>query len=349
MTTSRTSKVFLALLAVYCAGCLVYLSLNAERPQWDFKTYYYAAKVYTSGGNPYDLEALTRTSGEKITLPYVYPRFTLVFFLPFTFCSYAVAYQVYLLLKVAALVALFRLWIGSFLKEDGDLLFYPFSLLAFNNAIGLDLFAGNITTFEQLALWAAFFCYIRQRLLPFSLLVLVASFFKLTPILFLTLLPFSKDKKRYIYLGLAAFAFATILVSGAGQEVGRSGFLYQSLSVSSDPDNRGLWNPSVFSLIRDVLYEFSAKWGFRLHRVYPLALWLVAASVILGARAGLLRAEEALLGEGVSDSVAPHPASVYQRHVPPGYQDPFLPHVGLQPADRNFICLGDLPLVSWEG
>ncbi|MCA9409874.1 MAG: DUF2029 domain-containing protein [Candidatus Omnitrophica bacterium] len=270
---------------------LIFLSnlyREKERALWDFRTYYFAARAFQEGQSPYTLEALSEAAGAQITLPFLYPPFTLFVFLPFTSLHFWTAFQVYFLIKILSVALLFWIWF-VFLKRDFDWLFLPFALVAFNSAVPLDVAAGNISSFEQILLWSAFLFYIRGRLLPFCALVVFASLFKLTPLFFLLLLFYSEDRKRIYFLVGSILAFGVILLSGY--------LLYPDLMVEfsqqvnqtlGDHESRGLWNPSTFALIRDGIYRAMTSLGekvgtqgaFKLYSILGLGLSLCTFRVL---------------------------------------------------------------------
>jgi hypothetical protein len=123
-----------------------------------------------------------------------------------------------------------------------------FSIIAFNAAFIIDLIAGNIATFECLIIWSALYFLLQEKnFYIFCILIIFVSFFKITPILLLFLLVFSKTKKKYFYLSVSLAAFLIIFFL----PVIYNPFLFEeyfqaltSLGAEIDPKN-----PSTFSLI----------------------------------------------------------------------------------------------------
>ncbi|MBN1221886.1 MAG: DUF2029 domain-containing protein [Candidatus Aminicenantes bacterium] len=192
--------VLLALLTFYSATLLWNILIQKEKNQWDFQTYYYAAKAHSAGLNPYVLDSLSQAAHKKIRLRFLYPPVTLWFFRLFALLDYSTAYAVYFLLKCLLLFGLVFLWVRVFLGSLCDWLFYFFLLFAFNSAVYVDMVAGNISILEQFLIWLAFFYFLRKKPLPFCLLILLAAFFKTTPVLFLALLIFLPGKKKFAYM-----------------------------------------------------------------------------------------------------------------------------------------------------
>lgn len=252
MESTKTRWIGVA--ALILLGLLYLSSLYRERERslWDFKTYYHAAQAFRAGEDPYDLAVLSRIAGEEVVLPYVYPPFTLIFFLPFTLFGLSTAILVYFALKIAAIVLLALLW-KKFLDPDFSLWFLPFALVVFNSALPLDLAAGNISVFEQIFLWMGFLFWMRGRDIPFAVGVMAASLFKMTPLFFLVLLFFREGPRRWA-IPLAAVLFFTGIQIGSRAMFPEmtEGFLNGVGGLFADPDARGLWNPSTFALWIDL-------------------------------------------------------------------------------------------------
>lgn len=163
--------------------------ITDKSSQWDFNAYYYAAKAYEQGLMPYDVRIVSAAAHQDFIYPYVYPPVTLNFFRIFTRMDYSQAYYFYFILKCLCLAGLICLWRNVFLRKT-DFIFYIVCIFAFNSAIKRDLFAGNISIFEQCMIWAAFYFYLRRRLLLFCLFIGLAALFKIQIIVFLGLILF---------------------------------------------------------------------------------------------------------------------------------------------------------------
>lgn len=248
------------LLLGYVLSVAADVLLHASQYQWDFQTYYYAGAAYAQGLNPYDLGDLSAAAGREIGFPFVYTPVTLPVFRLLSLLEYRWAYGLYFVLKLAALAGLVYFWERRILQGEGGPLFWALCVLGFGGALYADLTSGNITVFEQLALWCAFWSLLRSRAWVFCLLVGVVSLFKLTPVAFLAflLLP-DLPKKKWYALGTAA-ALAAIL--GLSYFVQRDLFA-SFLSVARSLDERGLNNPASLALIRDGI-EFVSDHALRL-------------------------------------------------------------------------------------
>jgi hypothetical protein len=123
-------------------------------------------------------------------------------------------------------------------------------LFGFGGAIFLDLAAGNISLIEQCLLWSAFYFFLKRKMLPFGLLILIAAIFKIVPILFLFLLLLVENKRKYLYFASFLGLFIVIMLSSYLTEPALFSSFIQNLFRFSDI---GIVNPSNFSLLSSVL------------------------------------------------------------------------------------------------
>jgi hypothetical protein len=245
--------------------------------QRDFQTYYYAGKAIAEDLNPYDLDVLSRLASTPLVHKFVYPPITLPLFKFLPLIEYTTAYYLYLVIKGIALIGLFVLWKNSFLPRAG-LTFLLFCLIAYNSAIYIDFRVGNISIFEQILLWTSFLFLIREQTLKSALLILVVSCFKITPILFLSLLLLSKDKRRHFYIIGVFVVF--LIIHGVSCLVTQS--LFSSFIASlSGMDERGVINPSSFAFILDVLGFVEANFGIRMSNLLQFSVFSVIVAIIL--------------------------------------------------------------------
>jgi hypothetical protein len=218
--------------------------------QWDFKIYYYAAKAQQAEQSPYDARTLSKLAHRRINHGYAYPPATLAFFRPFTLASYDVARHLFFVFKTLLVIGLVVLWRKRFVLSSRAG-FYALCFLAFNNAIYLDLRAGNVSLVEQALLWAAFWAYLEHRLLPFAGLVLLAASFKLLPILFLSLLLIRLDRRRLGLLVLSTLTFGAFVGVSylADPELFRA-FLDNAGQTNSESK---ILNPSTYAFSHDLV------------------------------------------------------------------------------------------------
>ncbi|HEX5133383.1 MAG TPA: glycosyltransferase family 87 protein [Candidatus Krumholzibacteria bacterium] len=206
-----------ALLAVVCCWAGVFLAawLHVDGYQWDFRTYYYASHAFEQGLNPYTIDSLMQASdGHAGPLRFVYPLSALYVFKPLARLDYATAARIWLLLKAAALIGLFAIWRRYFLPSSNGLWIALVGMLAFQATMLWDIKAGNVSTFEQLFLWAGLAFLLHSRPRAFAACVVVASLFKLTLSAFLLLLLVKPLRSRGTVATMAT-AFVTLGVIAA--------------------------------------------------------------------------------------------------------------------------------------
>ena len=269
------------LLLLYCLAVVANLWTHRDLYQWDFEDYYYAAKAYAAGLDPYNTYHLTQVAGKPIDLPLVYPPLTLLFFRVLTLFDYPVAYQVNLLLNCIMVGALVWLWRARFLKEETGPSFYVFCLLAFSGTIYINLRAGNVSLLQHLLMWTAFDCYLRRRLRCFCILVLLAAAFRVTPIAFLLLLLLPGRSDRYRYLCGSAIVFAAYLgVQYVLLNYLFVGFLKNSTRLLSNPG--GSINPATLPLVEELCRTIERSTDMALPQWIPFAAYAVIAVGVAG-------------------------------------------------------------------
>lgn len=268
---SKVARPLLAgLLGLYALTALLDLALHSDRYQWDFRSYYYAGRALREGLNPYELDSLSLVAGKEIGFPFVYSPLVLPLLSWVSRLPFATAYCLFLAAKVVALGGLLWLW-SSFLGRDADLLFFLLCAFGFGGTIFADLAAGNISIFEQVALWGGFVALARGRPAWFSLLVILASVFKLTPIAFLVLLIIPGERARpAMFLGATG---AFVGLQGLTYLLG-PGLYRDFLLTTTQLDDRGIINPSVLALLRDL----SDLLGGKGVRVPASGVWAVYAA-----------------------------------------------------------------------
>jgi len=267
----------LALLSVYSAFLLWDIFVHRESKQWDFQTYYYAAKAHASDLNPYALINLSEVAHKKIRLRFLYPPVTLWFFRLFALFDYTTAYILYFLFKCFLLLGLVFLWAKVFLSHERDWVFYFFLLFAFNSALYVDLVAGNISLLEQFFIWLAFFFFLKKRFSLFCLCLLGAALFKTTPIVFLALLFFLPGKKKYVY------AAAALSVFGAANLIFyRTDSLFAAYLFYARRKGPGIFSHSTLGFFLDLFGYFKEKEVISVPQALPSLLFYATIAVVLG-------------------------------------------------------------------
>ncbi len=268
---------FLGFLSLYFLFIIMNLMDQSIRYQWDFRTYYHAAKIFAAGQNPYDVNVLEKTS--RTGLRWVYPPAVLFFYRPFLAFDYDLAARLFLLLKCGLLIGLIIIWVKEFLKDEADAFFYVFCLLAFNCAIFLDLAAGNISIIEQFLIWLAFYFYLSRRLSLFCIFIVLAATAKMMPIFFLFLLLILDEKKKYVYFSVSVAIFLFYL--SAQYIIAPEMFLDFVKGASLTLAEGGIIAPSTLALIRDSLSELTARTGTAVPRLAAPILFSLAVMVIV--------------------------------------------------------------------
>jgi hypothetical protein len=229
--------------------------------QWDFQTYYYASLAHDAGLNPYDTKDLSKVAHKTIVLDYVYPPYTLPIFRIFTSLGFDTAGYVFLGIKVLSLLLLIFIWRMFFLNDRVDALFYPFCLLAFGGTIFVDLYAGNVSIFEQLLIWSGLLFFQRGKLALFCIFIGAAALFKVVPgiLLFALLLTDDRHRNSYLIVSLALVGSAM-----AASALLSPGLFTDFLARAGGLDERGIINPSTLALSRDVVGALGAKLNLNL-------------------------------------------------------------------------------------
>jgi hypothetical protein len=266
-------SVVIILLLLYLLTLVLHISGNYDKYLWDFQTHREAGKTFGSGSNPYDAANLPPTV--RTHFLYTYPPVTLYFYRLFSLVDYKTAAHVFLIVKCLLLIGLVFYWKRVFLKEDADPFFYIFCLLVFNSAVFIDMIAGNINLVEQVMLWVAFGFYIKKRLVPFCVFVLVAASFKMTPTFFIILVLLSDDKNKYkFFVGSAAAFLAYLLIQYVILPEYFTGFIKNALIVVGEP---GKVVPSTLKFVGAVSNTLGDISGI----VLPAGLQLVIVGLII--------------------------------------------------------------------
>jgi hypothetical protein len=283
-----------ALLLLIVGVSTAYVALGASQP-WDFETYYHAASAYNAGLNPYSVEALSRVAPATIELPFLYPPATLGLFLPWTALPLMTAATLWLACKAVILVFLAFLWRREFLNGVNVLALVAVTLFGFDLATLWDLRTGNVALIEALLLSLGLVAYSRARLAAAASLIGLASVFKLTPALLLSLLVLAPTSPRrrlgLILLGLA-FPVAAMLVPP-----GLSSEWLAAISRSSAEIPPTRVNPSSFALAAALLRALELPSG--VIPVITLCLYVLYCLAILLLSLGALFRTKSRLEQGL--------------------------------------------------
>jgi len=258
-------------------GFVVDVASHKGDYQLDLRTYYLAGRAFKTGLNPYDLEALSSVEQASVERPFVYPLWTLPLLGGLSSLSFETVYFAFLAAKVLLIPALFLLWRRTVL-EDLGFRFVLFALLVFNAAIYVDLRVGNVSIFEQVLIWAAFYQLLKRRPLAFSVLIVLASSLKLTPLLFLGLL-LLEDRSKKLRCGLIA-AGLLLMIHGLPLLLGGS-LARDYMSALKGLGERGVVNPTVLALLQDGSDWAGGLIGVEIPGIIDIALTGLFGAVVL--------------------------------------------------------------------
>jgi len=268
-----------ALVIVLIYAC--YTVITKDK-QWDFRTYYHAAKAHQAELDPYVIENLNAVSDEEITLDYVYPPVTLYFFAPFLMFDFPTAYYLFFALKLIALVLLVRIWYRRFLPEKTlAIILLVLVAFAFRETIIRDIYAGNISIFEQLLIWAAAPLFLDRKIAGYCLLIGLAAIFKFALVLLLLLPLIDRDRKAtWWVVGTGVTVAGVGIVSYFASPLLMEGFLanVSTLDIGGHADQTSL------AVIKEILIWLSGATGGEFVRLatafhIAFALFLLAVTV----------------------------------------------------------------------
>ncbi len=268
----------LAVVFVAYAGIAAY-DIATKSRQHDFTTYYFAAKAYTQGSNPYDLSVLSSIANERIKFPFLYPPISLYFFSVLSLVEYEVAYHVFLLLKVLALAGLVILWAKYFCETERErTLMFLFSTIAFNQTVIRDLATGNISLFEQVFFWLAFLSLLKERYTLFALLIFIGTLFK--PLALLMLLPLALVLKKNAIRPLLLVVLLFGLAHGLSAVV-ESDLVREFLNRAHLPHDGLVSNPSSLEIMRVTAHHYPLLQNIFGSDTYVI-MYGVFVSIVLG-------------------------------------------------------------------
>ncbi|MCX6354761.1 MAG: glycosyltransferase 87 family protein [Candidatus Aureabacteria bacterium] len=282
MATWWFRKFLGALLILYCAGLAHYLLSRPDAFQWDFRVYYEAGRAYLRGANPYDATLAAGVEGYAAPrgFRFYYPPVVLPLLGILASRDYTTALQGVFIFKCALLIGLIYLWGREFLPGKPDLLFFLFCLVAFNGCIYIDFKAGNVSVIEQFSLWLGFYFFLKRRLLLFCILIICSSLFKVTPLVFLGMLFFSGDTKKYVWAWVSAGA--VVLATAASYIFNPVLFTRFMLNAGRVLDRTIVMSqPSTFDLLEDLIRMMKMNMGRTLSSGVHLAVFGVLVAVVL--------------------------------------------------------------------
>jgi hypothetical protein len=263
-----------ALLALYALWLVWHIGTH-PRAQWDFLTYELAVQAWQAGSDPY------APRGDW-PLPFVYPPWTLPVLAPLTLLPPLA----WLGLKVLLAGALLALW-----RRLG----LPLILLGLVALIGLhaplyrDLLSGNVNLLEVGLIWAGLHALYKGEEAAFVGLIVLASVFKLTPVLLLGLLLFGDHPRRFALLGAG---LGTVAVAVAGSWLLQPELFQAWLANVGGLEEFAPYDVSTRAMTSELRSALSVTLGSELAPSVGGSLYLVTALVIAGLSVlGLRRAD----------------------------------------------------------
>jgi len=272
------SKGLRLLFVALCAAWFVQKAVwsNTEN-QWDFRVYYHSTQAWRAGRDPYDTASLPRDLREA-GFKFNYPPYALGLFAPFASLPLPRARLLYIAVKLIALACLVRIWsrlLGTSVTEPMWVLFLAF---AYSSAIFIDVVSGSVTTFEQCFVWVGVTALLRDRYRLYAAAVVVASLFRLTPLVLLVVCLAARDGggRRYLAGGLAAFAGIFLLTYAITPRLTVE-FLQ---SIPKNYGESGRLNPASLPLVTDVSAMIERMYHVALPSLIQVAAYLAIALAV---------------------------------------------------------------------
>jgi hypothetical protein len=259
-------------------GLMALIAVRWNSYQWDFYMFYESGAEFLQGNSPY------RGKG----LSFYHPPLTLYLYGVVAQIPRALAYEVWLALKIAALGTLFLIWNRTFLKLDLTWTTVLYFILAYNGAIYSDLVSGNVSLFEQLGLWIGFAALLHGRYALFSLCLVLVAQFKLTPIFFSVLLLLAPTRPQWHWFATCAGGFVAVFLLNL---LLQPALLKDFFTVAPTLDERGWNSPGTLAFVRDVFDRFGGptfSQGTRIDEaiftILALAIGVFSLAVVVGHR-----------------------------------------------------------------
>ncbi len=264
--------VICVILLVVASAVLVGVFRNPTK-QSDLHVYYRAAQESAAGIDPYSRDSTAET-------PYDYPPLTVYEFWPLARLEWRSAQQVWFLMKVAALICFLWICHAYFVALSGwmpaAILFFA---IGYNQAILLELRAGNLALFEQTLLLGGLAALVTGHYAWFVILVLLAGQFKLVPLLFLVLPLFVARSTRQGTLWTLVGVGAAAIYVLANALLFPTMFREFTTIARALVDDRGMLNPSGYAFTRDILSWLTGRSLSEVEGA-ALALFAVEAAVV---------------------------------------------------------------------
>jgi hypothetical protein len=277
--TKRGLTVLGLLLALACwASVFVSVWNKPGADQWDLNAYGVARVAYDQGLNPYVKADIARVAPGRHILPFVYPLSSMAVFKPIASSNYLTAHRAWLVVKLAAVVALLVVWKFAFLRDTSWLWLLVVGLFAFHAAMIWDIKSGNVNAIEQLLLWSGFACLAKRKLVAFAALVTASAFFKLVPAVFLLLLLWPSVRRKHSVAIIAASILALAAVTAFSFK-DHPDYFRSFLKAAAMTPGGVQFNPCAFGLATELGRRFPQT--FLSSPVVTYGLWLLFSAGVL--------------------------------------------------------------------
>ena len=264
--------------AAFCAAWFVQKAVwsNAGN-QWDFRVYYHSAQAWRAGLDPYDTASLPRDLRET-GFRFNYPPYALGLFTPFASLPLPRARLLHIALKLAALALLVQIWSRLLRTSVAEPVWELFLVFAYSSAIFIDIVSGSVTTFEQCLVWLGATALLADRYWLYVAAVVLASSFRLTPLVLLVVCLAARDGRggRYFAGGLAAFAGIFALTYAIAPRL----MLEFLQSIPRNYGESGRLNPASFPLVTDVAAMVERSYHLAVPSLIQVAAYLAIAAAV---------------------------------------------------------------------
>lgn len=196
----------------------------------------------------------------------LYPPYRPLLLAPLRYLAPLAAYYVFLIAKCAAIA--FAVWLMARQiapAERGR--FVLFSAVGFNFALGIDLRAGNIATFELILVLLGFGALMRERLRAAAALLLAAGLFKIILLALLGTLLLSRRNDRFAVFGASVVVALLALLLPLLLDPNITG---GAAVIASQFDTmRGPIDSSLLALCQDIVTAIGNTLRDPSHRMAP--------------------------------------------------------------------------------
>lgn len=308
METKTNKTIIGTVLGLLILFIIVSILKKPDAYMGDFKDYYWKSYTYSLDLDPYVLSNVAKTmqdKGDKAKAVFeerkrnlghlAYPPFVFELFSLFNRLDFEDAQKIFLLVRILALLVLLYTWFILILplqqihfnKNEllNGLVVLLFIAFAWRSTIYTDFRVGNVSIFEQMFLWLGIHFFLKKNYNAFAVFVVVASFIKIVPIVFLGLLVclwFDRDSRKKVTMplavGLGGFALFHLLNYLSNPKIYTTYFI---TVLKMADESRGVVNPSLMSLLKDICQWAVAYFNLAAdYNRYATVLFIVSVLVL---------------------------------------------------------------------